>query len=142
MPKDHNQLIFTTPEQLDEGVKEMENKTKIPGRIVAMSESDLYLTIATGTQVYEISYREGKPPRLIFDITDYQDKPTEEELEEKKLKKERKDKRRQILQGAVDMLLEVIASKEGEKLSPEAVTYGIAAIAELNKMDEREEGKS
>lgn len=136
MPKDHNQLIFTTPEQLDEVVKEMENKTKIPGRIVAMSESDLYLTIATGTQVYEISYREGKPPRLIFDITDYQDKPTEEELEDIKVQKK-------LLKDA-KKLLEVFVERQiyGKDEKRADIADIIAAIAELYKMDEREEGKS
>ena len=113
----------------------MPEKLKIPGRIVAMSETDHYLTICTETQVYALHYRNKKcePPLLIFDITDYQDKPTEKELEEKKKKEEMREIRRNLLEDCVETVrLQIAAEMDLYHCS---ISDSIAAIAELNRMD-------
>lgn len=123
----------------------MTNTLKIPGKIVGINSlftegypSTMY--ISTETAVYRMDDDRESSLCKVLDITDYQDKPTEKELKEKK--KER-DNRRALLNGCVNG---VLAWSAGE-IDPDEdiqgkVNVAIAAVAELNNMDEREEGKS
>lgn len=108
----------------------MTNTLKIPGKIVGITHAnDGGMVIATETQVFYIG-RDADIKNPVFDITDYQEKPTEKELEDIKDQKK-------LLKDAKKKLLEVFVERQiyGKDEKKAEIADIIAAIAELNKMD-------